>query len=80
MDRDARGLIGLVAGLIIGVPASYFLQSGMLRAKLSLGAYITHLPELLSNSGGDVFPPLLLSCAVLGVLGWFVGRKTGSPT
>ena len=80
MDRDARGLVGLVVGLLIGVPASYYLQSGMLRAKVSLGAYVTHLPELLSRYGGDVFPPLLLSCAVLAVLGWFVGRKTGSPT
>lgn len=78
MDRDARGLFGLVIGLVIGVPASYFLQSGILRAKLSLGAYITHLPELISQSGGDVFPPLLLSCAALGMVGWFVGRKAGS--
>ncbi len=80
MGRDVRGLIGFVAGLIVGVPASYFLQSGMLRAKLSLGAYITHLPELLSNSGGDLLPPLLLSCAVLGGLGWVVGRRGGSPS
>jgi hypothetical protein len=78
MDRDVRGLAGLLAGLFVGIPASYYLQSGMIRAKLSLGSYVTHLPELLKNYGGDVFPPLLLSCAVLGTVGWFVGRRGGS--
>jgi hypothetical protein len=78
VDKDARGLIGLIAGLLLGVPASYFLQSGMLRAKLSLSAYLTHLPELLSKQGGDIFPPVLLSCVILGAVGWFVGRKIGT--
>ena len=78
MDRNARGLMGLLAGLVIGVPISYYFQSGMVRAKLSLGAYISHLPELLGQSGQDIFPPLLLSCAVLGAAGWFVGRHAGS--
>ena len=78
MNRDERGLVGLIADLVIGVPASYYLQSGMIRAKLSLGGYLVHLPELLGNHGGDVFPPLLLSCAVLGAVGWFVSRQAGS--
>ena len=78
MDNDARGLVGLIVGLLVGIPASYYLQSGMLRAKISLGAYLSHLPELLDQNGGDVFPPLLLSCVALGAIGWFVGRKTGS--
>lgn len=77
MDKDVRGFIGLIAGLLLGVPASYYLQSGMLRAKISLGAYVAHLPQLLQQGGGDVFLPLLLSCVVLGSLGWFVGRQAG---
>ena len=81
MDQNARAVIGLLIGLAIGVPASYYLQSGMIRSKMSLGAYLTHLPELLQNYGGDVVPPLLLSCAVLAAVGWFLGKHTSvSPT
>ena len=39
MDRDRNATNGLVIGLALGVPASYFLQSGIIRAKVSLGAY-----------------------------------------
>ena len=77
MDRNRRGLLGLLGGVLLGVPASYYLQSGMLRAKVSLAAYLTHLPELLNRYGSDVFPPLLLTCAVLGAIGWFLGRRAG---
>ena len=79
MERN-RNATGLVIGLAIGLPASYFLQSGIIRAKLSLGAYLVHLPELMSKYPGDILPPVIISCVVLGVTGWFVGRRMSSST
>jgi hypothetical protein len=78
MDKSATGLMGLIFGAILGVPASYFIQSGAVRAKMSLTAYLTNLPDLLAKYPGDMFPPVLISCAVFGVGGWFLGRKIGT--
>ena len=78
MTKNER--LGLVIGLVLGVPGSYYFQSGALKAKMSLGSYLGNLPDLLSKYPGDVFPPLLICCALLGVAGWFIGRQMGSPT
>ena len=74
MTNGRNAFLGFVIGLFLGIPASYFLQSGVVRAKLSLGSYVGHLPELLTKYPGDMLPPVLISCAVLGFAGWFVGR------
>jgi len=70
---------GLVIGIALGVPVSYNFQSGVLKAKMSLGSYLGNLPDLLSKYPGDIFPSLLISCALLGVAGWFIGRQMGRP-
>lgn len=75
MNSGRNGIVGLFVGFLLGVPVSYFFQSEMIRAKLTLGSYLGHLPQLLSNYPKDMIPPVLLSCAVLGFIGWLVGRK-----
>lgn len=78
MTNGRNAFLGFLAGVILGVPASYFMQSGVVRAKLSLGAYIGHLPELVSKYPQDMLPPVLISCAVLGIAGWLVGGRLRS--
>jgi hypothetical protein len=80
VDKSATGLMGLIFGAILGVPASYFIQSGAVRAKMSLTAYLTNLPDLLAKYPGDMLPPVLISCAVFAVGGWLLGRKMGTAS
>jgi hypothetical protein len=78
MNRERNALVGLILGILIGAPASYYLQSGIIRAKVPLGAYVQHLPELVKQYPGDMLPPVLISCFVLGIVGWFIGRRAGT--
>jgi len=80
MNKDQNAVVGLLVGMMLGAPVSYFLQSGLVRAKMSLGSYLGHLPQLLAKYPQDMLPPVVISCAILGVAGWFIGRKMGRPT
>lgn len=51
--------IGAVAGFILGYPVSYYFQSSVVRAKLSLGNYIAKASEIVGNKD-------LQSAVVLG--------------
>lgn len=51
--------IGLIAGVILGYPLSYFFQPGALRSKISLGGYIQHFFDVIGDKN-------LLSSVVLG--------------
>lgn len=70
-------IIGAFLGLLAGVPASYLVQAEQLRAKVSFVNYFKHLPELVERYPGDVLPPLIVACAVLGIIGGVVGRASG---
>lgn len=72
---------GALFGAIVGVPLSYFLQPGMLRAFTSITKYLSTLPEVFANAykGGsewDITATILFSmvatAAVGGVIGWVV--------
>ena len=43
MTNGRNAFLGFVIGLFLGIPASYFLQSGVVRAKLSLGSFPSDL-------------------------------------
>lgn len=75
MRKQDGAILGTIAGFIIGVPASYFFQSGAIRAKLSVAAYLEHLPELLKAYPSDIFPPILLTCGIFALAGWLIGTR-----
>ncbi|MEA2016875.1 MAG: SHOCT domain-containing protein [Campylobacterota bacterium] len=58
---------GAVVGAILGVPISYYLQASWIQEKITLGKYITKLPEIIQNS--ELLPTLVVSMVVCGIIG-----------
>ena len=58
--------IGLLVGVLAGYPISYFFQSGALRAKMSLGDYITKIDDIFGSK--DLAPTAIgtwIACVIL---------------
>ncbi len=69
--------VGLVVGAILGYPVSYYFQPGVLRAKLSLGAYIAKASEVLGDKDlrSAVILGFVVAIAVCAGVGFFAGRS-----
>jgi hypothetical protein len=67
---------GMIVGVILGYPLSYYFQSGAVRAKISLGQYIQQCFEIIGNK--DLLPAVFLGFVVaIGVCaaaGFFIGQ------
>ena len=70
-----------VIGFILGVPVSYYFQSELIRAKLTLPEYLTKLPNAICNiiqepdkEGFRFILTILISCVVLAIIGKALGR------
>lgn len=77
-SRNLRyGIICAVIGLLVGVPVSYFFQSGLPDALQGLGGYISNFKVVFSDkqafSGDHYAITALLTIAILGVSGFLAG-------
>ena len=69
-------VLGLVAGVILGYPLSYFFQPAALRAKLSLGQYIKHFSDVIGSKElqSSVIAGFVVAILVCGAIGFWMGR------
>ena len=82
-----RALLGLIIGAILGVPVSYYFQSGLIRAFVSLPSYtvtaLESLPQMLTQDSqtsefaksiqSALTTPVYTSVAITAVLGLLLG-------
>jgi hypothetical protein len=80
-----KSVLFSIVGVVLGLPLSYFLQPGFVRAKLSLPDYVAAFPELFETGEPRLIAPVIVSCVVLalilGILGYVLdelSRKSGS--
>jgi hypothetical protein len=68
-----------IIGAVLGVPLSYYFQPAIIQSKLTLGQYLSNLPQILGDKSADFVTPVLLSCVictlVLGIVGYFMDRS-----
>ncbi len=69
MNGTAKGLL---VGALVGYPLSYFFQPGALRAKISMGEYISHMGEIFRDK--ELSSTATLVWAAATVVGAVVGR------
>ena len=69
--------IGLLTGVILGYPLSYYFQPDALRAKLTLGGYIEHVSEILKDNDlrTTVIVCFVVAIGVCGVIGFALDKK-----
>jgi hypothetical protein len=68
---------GMIVGAILGYPVSYFLQSSMVRAKLSLPQYIVHVGDVLAEGElvGAVVLGFIVSIGAGAAIGYFMSKQ-----
>jgi hypothetical protein len=71
---------GAILGLIIAYPVSYFFQPSVLRAKLSLGEYITQIGDVLgeSNLVSAVIISFVVCPILLAIIGGAIDKSKNS--
>lgn len=67
---------GLLVGALVGYPLSYFFQPSALRAKISMGTYISHIGEVFGDK--DLSSTAVLVWVASIVVGALVGRMLDS--
>ena len=74
------GLLGAILGALLGVPASYLMQSGILRAWVSIVDYVTKFSEILQDSRYQTpaIVGIALTAIVGAVIGVIIARKKGA--
>ncbi len=74
-----KSVLFSILGVLLGLPLSYFLQPGYVRAKLSLPDYVGAFPELLNTGEWRLIAPVIASCVVaalvLGILGHILDEQ-----
>ena len=65
---------------MLGYPLSYFFQPGVLRQKLSLGDYISHIGDILNSRelAGTAWGVWVGSIIVFALLGLVLGNLANS--
>lgn len=78
MVKAKAAVEGLVIGLLLGYPLSYFVQPGALRAKVSIGEYIQHIGEVLQDKdlASTAIGTWVVCAVVLTALGYAVGKAS----
>lgn len=68
---------GFIAGVMLGYPVSYYFQSSTLRAKLSLGEYLSKASEIVGTKDlqSSVVLGFVVAIAVCVAAGFFVGKS-----
>lgn len=67
---------GIILGLLLAYPVSYWFQPGVVRAKFSLGDYITHFSDIIQSK--DLQSAIITSfiaCPVVLGLVWYLATK-----
>lgn len=77
-QNNTSRTVGLVVGLLASYPVSYFFQPGVLRAKVSLGDYISHANEVIQTKElqSTVIACLIICPLVGALLGHLLGRRS----
>ena len=77
-----RHFLFFVFFAVIGYPISYFFQSGMVRAKMTLPEYLQHIPDVfktLENSDfSDIGVTAIATMVVCGIIGVVLSVATAS--
>lgn len=75
-------LVGVIIGALIGVLISYWCQPGMMRMAVSLGEYMTSLPELLQFNNqktkglqSTIYSAMILVSIIGGAAGWWLNSR-----
>lgn len=73
-------LIGLVLGIVLGLPLSYYAQPDIVQMKVTLPKYLAKLPRIFEGADPNYVTPIALTCfvcaLVLGAVGFFIGHAT----
>lgn len=74
------GCAGAFIGAILGVPGSYFIQSGAFRAWVSVVQYVSKFSEIIQNDElqATAITGILLFAIIGGVLGVVIANKKSS--
>lgn len=75
-------LSGLILGVVLGLPLSYYAQPDIVQMKVTLPKYLEQLPRIFEGADPNYVAPIVLTCLVcalvLGAVGFFIGHATTS--
>ncbi len=71
-ERDL-GSAGGMLGCILGIPFSYYFQPSLVRAKLTLGDYLSRIDKVFEEP--ELAVRLVLTCVFLTVIGYLIGKS-----
>jgi hypothetical protein len=75
MKRVFGFIFGAITGFLIGYPVSYAFQPKMLRAKMTLGDYISHADQILDGPYAETAIVTMLIFAVVGGVSGLLSTK-----
>lgn len=80
MKKSFFTFFGLVLGVALGLPLSYYAQPDIVQMKVTLPKYLAKLPRIFEGADPDYVVPIALTCLicalVLGAVGFFIGHAT----
>lgn len=67
---------GIIIGLLLAYPVSYWFQPGVIRAKLSLGDYISKFSDVIQSKDlqSAIITSFIACPVVLGIV-WYLATK-----
>jgi hypothetical protein len=73
--KFAFSMVGVILGAILGVPGSYFMQPGLLRAFVSMSDYVKDFPGVLEDP--NLRGAAILGQVLFGIIGLILGFVVG---